>query len=61
MTYIIYANIESLIRKIGGCANIPKNSSITKIGEHIPCGYFMSTICVFDHIENKYTLSRGKD
>ena len=33
MPYIIYANIESLIKKIGGCAN---SSSATKIGEHIP-------------------------
>ena len=27
-----------------------------KIGEHIPCGYLMSTIWGFDHIENKHTL-----
>ena len=39
MPYIIYADIESLIRKIDGCANNPENSSTTKIGEHIPCGY----------------------
>ena len=44
MPYIIYANIESLIKKIDGCANIPENSSTTEIGEHIPCGYWMSTI-----------------
>ena len=25
--------------------------STTKIGEHIPCGYSMSTIWAFDHIE----------
>ena len=56
MPYIIYADIESLIRKINGCANNPENSSTTKIGEHIPCGYSMSTIWAFDHIENKYTL-----
>ena len=30
--------------------------STTKIGEHIPCGYSMSTIWAFDHIENKHTL-----
>ena len=44
MTCIIYAYIESLIKKMGGCANNPENSSATKIGEHIPCGYSMSTI-----------------
>ena len=44
MPYIIYADIESLIRKIDGCANSPENSSTAKIREHIPCGYSMSTI-----------------
>ena len=28
---------------------------------HITCGYSMSTIWGFDHIENKHTLYRGKD
>ena len=53
MPYIIYADIESLIKKI--------NFSTTKIGEHIPCGYSMSTIWAFDYIENKQTLYCGKD
>ena len=51
-----FADIKSLIRKINGCANNPENSSTTKIGEHIPFGYPLSTICSFDHIENKPTL-----
>ena len=53
---IIYAD-----KKIDGCANNPEISSTTKIGEHIPCGYSMSTIWTFDCIENKHTLYRGKD
>ena len=61
MSYIIYADLESLIKKIDGCENNPENTSATKVGEHIPCGYSMSTIRGFDHIENKYTLYRGKD
>ena len=36
MPYIIYANMESLIKKIDGCENNPKNFSTTKIREHIP-------------------------
>ena len=44
MPYIIYADIESLIRKTDGCTNSPENSSTTKIDEHIPCGYSMWTI-----------------
>ena len=56
MTCIIYADIESLIRKINGCANNPENSSTTKIVEHIHCWYSMSATWGFDHIEDKYTL-----
>ena len=61
LSYIIYADIESLIRKIDECANNPENSSTTKIGKHIPCGYSMSTIWGFDHMESKHILYRGKD
>ena len=61
MVYIIYADIESLIRKIGGCANNPENFSTTEIRDHIPCGYSVVTIWVFDHIENRHTLYHGKD
>ena len=56
MPFIVYADIKSLIRKIDGCANNPENSSTTKIGEHIPCGYSMSKTWAFDYIENKHTL-----
>ena len=38
--------------------NNPENSSTAEVGEHIPCGYLMQTIWVFDNIENKHTLSR---
>ena len=44
ISYIIYADIESLVEKIDGCANNPENSSTIKIGEHIFCGYSMSII-----------------
>ena len=37
MPYIIYDDIESLIKKIDGCANNPENFSTIKVGEHIPC------------------------
>ena len=61
ISYIIYADIESLIRKIEGCANKPENSSEIKIGEHIPSGYSMPAIWEFGHIENKHALDCGKD
>ena len=61
MPCIIYTDIESLINKIDGFENNPENSSTTKIGEHIPCRYSMSTIWGFDHIEDKHTLYPVKD
>ena len=61
MPYVIYADIESFIKKIDGCANNPKTPSITKISEHIPCKYSMSTIWAFDNIENRHTLYRRED
>ena len=61
MPYIIYADLESLIKKVERCANNPEKSSTTKIGEHIPCRYSMSTISAFDNIEHKYTLHCRED
>ena len=61
MSYIIYADIEYLIGKIDGPTNHPKNSSTIKIWTHIPCGYSISSICGFDHIDNKHTFYREKD
>ena len=46
MSYIIYTDIESLIKKKVKYANNPENSSTTKIGEHI---------------ENKHTLCCMQD
>ena len=43
------------------CKNNPENSSTTKVGEHVPCGYSMSTIWAFDGIWNKHVVNRGKD
>ena len=59
ISYIIYADIESLIKKIDGCANNLEKTSTTKISENSPCGYSMPIIWAFDHIENKHILYRG--
>ena len=56
MPYINIASIASLIKKIDGCANNPKNYSTAKIGKHIPGAYSMSIIWALDSIENKHTL-----
>ena len=60
MSYIIYAELESLISKIDGCKNNHLKTSTTKIGEHIPCGYSISTIWTFYGIENKHNDSEVK-
>ena len=60
-TFIIYTDLECLIEKIDGCKNNPKNSSATKLDEHIPLGFAMPTILSFKTIENKYDVYRGKD
>ena len=60
MPYISFADIESFIKKLDGYANNLENSSTTKIGENIACGYSISTIWAFDHIENTHTLYRRK-
>ena len=41
--FIIYAD-QCMIEKIDGCKNSPENSSTTKVSEHIPSDFSMSTI-----------------
>ena len=43
MPFIIYSDLES----IDVCPNNTEKSSATKLGEHVPCGYSMSTIGAF--------------
>ena len=58
---IIYADLESLIKVINGFNNDFEKLSTTKVGEHIPCGYSVSTRWTFDGIENKHDVYRGED
>ena len=52
----IYADIESLIKKVDNCEKNLEHSSTTRIGKHIPCAHSKSTILVFNHIEDEHTL-----
>ena len=61
LPYIIYADIESVIKKIDGSPSNTEKSSGSKLGERIPWWYSMSTVWEFDHIENKHTLYCGKE
>ena len=59
--FIIYADLESLIRKMNGFKNNHEKSSAVKICEHIPSGFPMSTILLFKDIENKLHVYRDKN
>ena len=39
MSWIIYADFESLVEKIHGCKPDPSGSSTTKTEAHTPCGF----------------------
>ena len=42
--FITYADLECIIEKTDGCKNNPENFSTTKVREHIPSCFLMSTI-----------------
>ena len=58
--FIIYADLQCIIEKIDGCKNNPENSSTTKVSEHIPSGFSVSTISSFRSTENEH-MYRVKD
>ena len=60
--YIIYADIEFLIKKKkkNGSANNPEKSSVSKLGEHISCGYSMLTIRACNCIGNRILYIAGE-
>ena len=45
--FIINADLEYLIEKVDRWKNNPEKSSTTKISEHIPLGFSISTILSF--------------
>ena len=59
--FIVYADLKCIIEKNDGCKSSPKNSSTTKVSEHIPSGFSMSTISSFRSIENKHDVYRSKN
>ena len=54
--FIIYADIECIIEKIDGCKINPENSSTTKVAEHIPSGFSMSSFGSVENISMMYTV-----
>ena len=46
-SFNVYADLECVIEKIDRCKNNAKNSSTTRVTEHIQSGFSMSTISSF--------------
>ena len=61
LPFIIYADLECLLKKIDTCQNNPELLSTTKINQHIPSGYSIYTNCSFDKSNNKLSYYRGED
>ena len=49
------------MEKIDWCKNNHGNSFTTKVDEHIPAGFSISTISSFKIIQNKHYVSRNKE
>ena len=56
--FIIYADLECLIEKIDRCKNNRGNSCTTKVCEHVPSGFSMSTTFSFRGLENKHDVCK---
>ena len=54
--FLIYLYLKCIIEKIDGCKNNPENSSTTKVSEHIPSTFSMSTISSFTSIDNTHDV-----
>ena len=59
--FIFYANLECLIGKIYRCKNNLESVSTTKLIEHVPSGFSMSTILSLKRIENNHNVYIVKD
>ena len=59
--FIIYADLESLLEKMGSCHNNSGKSSTTKMNKHTPSGYSLFQNCSFHLTKSNLDIYRGKD
>ena len=59
--FIIYADLECLLKKINTCQNNPEKPYTEKKAKHKPSGYSLVTCCSFDKSKNEGKYYRGKD
>ena len=61
LPFVIYADLECLLKKMSTCINNPNESPTTKINKHVPSGYSIFTHCSFDESKNKLNYYRKDD
>ena len=61
LPFVVYADLECLLKKMSTCQNSSKESSTTQINKHAPSGYSLFTLCSFHKSKNKLDHYRGKD
>ena len=59
--FIIYANLECILRKMNACQFNPTKSNTEKKAEHEPSGYSQVKGCSFDKSKNECIYYRGQD
>ena len=59
--FIIYVDLEFLLKKINTCQNNPEKSYTEKKAMHKPSGYSLVACCSFDKSKNERKYYRGKD
>ena len=59
--FMIYADLESLLKKEQSCQNNPENSHTQRKTKHEPSDYALSSNCSFDETKNRRKSCRRKD
>ena len=59
--FIIYADIECLLKPISTCDNSAHNSFTIKTSKHVPCGYSMLVSHAYGKISNTQSVYSGED
>ena len=59
--FIIYADLECLLKRKQSCQNNPEKLNTEKKAEHEPSCYSLSLICSFDETNDRDYFYRGKD
>ena len=59
--FIIYADLECLLKKVRSCQNDLENTYTEKKAKHKPSGHTWCSICSFDNTKNGRYFNRRKD